>query len=354
MAQAKKSNPVDNFLKKLARLPPLAHLVIASLATGYAAITHFSDGSIVEMIFSVLFGIIFGVLGICSILQQMKQTKFLEDHASVERLRSMNVNQFEYYVSSLFSIMGYEIKRAMEEIDLRNDADIIASKGKERILIQTSHWDEKDIGTSPLSMLRKTATAIGATRCIAITTWNFASDSIDSSPRRGIELLSGEELVLLTKKTLGISSADTSQISLPNNIEQNDNVLLNHRQYLFIELAPALEDFSRLWNLIAENQDWYYVFINPVAPRSLHAIQEEIGNISCEAAARVSSFMINNTDIYTQIAQYATQAGNPRWAILTWRPQAFPTDILEMISYNDEIGIDQIVEERIILRLTHQ
>ncbi|KAB2911186.1 MAG: hypothetical protein F9K30_21940, partial [Dechloromonas sp.] len=152
-AAGKKPNGVDVLIQKLAALPPAMDLLVAAVVGGYSLVAIFVDGAKFVGLVCILIGLIFALLGINAVMREMKAFKQIEANSTPDGLRSMKRKQLEQYLTALFSLDGYRVRSAIGELDRFDDADLIAVKKDQTILIQFNHFDEDVVDIKPIQSL---------------------------------------------------------------------------------------------------------------------------------------------------------------------------------------------------------
>ena len=205
-APVKKPSGVDVLIHKLTALPPAMDLMIAAIIGGYSLVAIFIDNSKFIGLACVLMALIFALLGINAVLREMKAVKLLESSSEPELLRAMKRRQVEQYLSALFSLEGYRVRSAIGELDRADDADLIATKKDQSLLIQFNHFDEEVLDIKPIQSLQKAATAYQAAGCIAITFGQFSENAIDWARRKEVNLFDVEDVIRMANKAIGVNS----------------------------------------------------------------------------------------------------------------------------------------------------
>ena len=158
-----KPNGLDVLIQKLSALPPAFDLMIAAALSAYSLVAIFVDNAKLVGLVCILLALIFAMLGISSITREMKAYKLVESSSTPDILRRMKTTQFEHYLAALFTLDGYRLRSAIDELHRQDDADFIATKKKEVLLIQFNHWDEDIVGIKSIQSLQKAAMVSHAT-----------------------------------------------------------------------------------------------------------------------------------------------------------------------------------------------
>jgi HJR/Mrr/RecB family endonuclease len=217
-----KKKGVDLMFQKLARLPVTVHLTIAGLlaaigAWGFA----FKDDLLVASL-SIAFALLFVFLGGIVLRKEMHWYKFLEKHASEEQIRNLTQHGFEEYLMALYSLSGYRLRSAVDEVHRQDDADIILEKRKEVVLLQTNHWNEPITNISSIRSLQKAAYILNANSCSAITLGSFTQEAIDWAKIKGVRLITARELIDDGRRALGFPVIEATD-SMPAAADVEDH-----------------------------------------------------------------------------------------------------------------------------------
>src|SRR5574338_605837 len=204
-----KPNSVDTLIKKLAELSPSVDLLVASALGGYSLYASFVDSAKLVGLICLLFSSVFAVMGIASIMRQMKDCRMIEENANPEALRAMKTAQFEKFLIALFKLDGYRVRLAIDELHRLDDADLILERKKETILLQYNHWDEEAVGIKPLQSLYKAASNFRAHGCLVVTCGGFTPEARDWAQRKGVVLMNMDDILAMARRLTGSSQSPT-------------------------------------------------------------------------------------------------------------------------------------------------
>ena len=123
---APKLNGVDVLIKKLSALPPSIDLIVAAVVGGYSFVAIYIDNSRFIGLICILLALTFALLGMAALSREMKAFKQVESKTSPDALRALKTPEFEKYLMALFSLDGYEVRTAIDDLHRQDDADLIA------------------------------------------------------------------------------------------------------------------------------------------------------------------------------------------------------------------------------------
>ncbi len=206
----------DASLKKLAGLSATIHMAIAGAGCLYAGMAIFVNHANGVGAGSLIIAAIFALLGFNALNREVKTHKLIAKYKTCDDLRSITTPHFERYLTALLSMEGYNVRSAIDELHRQDDADLIATRKKEMLLVQFNHWDEPTVGMRALQSLHKAATIFRATGCVAVTLGRYQQDAKEWASRKGMRLLTGEDLLGMGAKCTGtIAPARLEEQNMP-------------------------------------------------------------------------------------------------------------------------------------------
>ena len=119
------------------------------------------------------------------------------DHTGdIAALRKMPWGEFEVLVGEVFRDQGYVVK---ERGEFKRDygVDLIAERGKERVLIQCKHWTKWSVGEGQVKELYADTKAQEFTEGWLVTCGRFSENARSWASGKEIRLIDGEGLVQL-------------------------------------------------------------------------------------------------------------------------------------------------------------
>jgi restriction system protein len=130
-----------------------------------------------------------------SVIFNFRRTKLYDKTSksfSHNSLDKMSWQDFEYLVGEYFRRRGFTVTETKSGAD--GGVDLIATKGKDKYLIQCKHWKAYKVGVKIVRELLGVMVGVGATGGFVVTSGEFTKDAIDFSKYNNINLLDGKEL----------------------------------------------------------------------------------------------------------------------------------------------------------------
>lgn len=351
-ARQKKPNPIDDLLRKLTSLPPTIDLLIAGSAAVYALVAIFVDNQRVVGLGAMLIALLFAVFGIISLSREMKLSKVVAQCSLSETLMNMQNKQFESYVITLFNLAGYNVRLAIDEIHRADDADLIAERKKEIVLIQYNHFDDDGLDMRSVQSLFKAGAALRATQCIAITFGRIAPEVANWSARKGIRILGMKEVLEYAETLTGSSSPQ--ELSTPPEVvaeiaHEVTDIQNSTRRYLFVDFDGIAGGLSQLTDLLEHHPAYELVASKLPEGSSLDELRAKLTSCS----DRIHGFLGDQTTTgrYFQIQHYLanTKEGKQAtWLALDAEPRQFPEGCSELVAINKAFGFDHSASQRLI------
>lgn len=347
-----KPNGVDVLIQKLAALPPAIDLVLAAVLGGYSFVAIYVDNAKLVGLVCILSALIFAMLGISAVMREMKAFKLVESGSTHDGLRSMKTQQFEHYLTALFSLDGYRLRSAIDELHRQDDADLIAVRKKEAVLIQFNHWDEDTVTTKHIQSLHKAATVFRATGCIAITFGRFTPEAIDWAERKGVVLMTIEDIIEMASRLTGTSIKDAHPLPSPEvQVEQSNEIaeiVRGHHRFLIVDFAGIDHGLTRLNELLLEHPAYQVVASSIPMGKTIESVREGLGDCGSRLIGEVAQcsdgryFAIQNYLLTTAEGKQAT------WLALDSEPRKFPEGCSELIAVNKAFGFDSSAAQRLL------
>jgi restriction system protein len=132
-----------------------------------------------------------------SVIFNFRRTKLYDKTSkslSHNSLEKMSWQDFEYLVGEYFRRRGFTVAEAKSGAD--GGVDLIATKGKDKYLIQCKHWKAYKVGVKVVRELLGVMVGVGATGGFVVTSGEFTKDAIDFSKHNNINLLDGKESIV--------------------------------------------------------------------------------------------------------------------------------------------------------------
>jgi hypothetical protein len=225
---APKRNGVDVLIKKLSALPPSIDLIVAAVVGGYSFVAIYVDNSKFIGLICILLALTFALLGIAALSREMKAFKQVESKTSPDALRALKTPEFEKYLMALFSLDGYEVRTAIDDLHRQDDADLIATKKKETILIQFNHWDEDTSRhpSNPVAAESRVGLTGDTMHCHHARTILCGCGGLGQSERRHPD--DGGDLVAMANRLTGKTAAATANTESSTQPDPEQTPLCRH------------------------------------------------------------------------------------------------------------------------------
>jgi restriction system protein len=150
---------------------------------------------------SVGIGLFIGALiGLSLVLVARERSRYraaaIDHTGDIAALRKKPWGEFEVLVGQVFRNQGYVVK---ERGGFKRDygVDLIAERGKERVLIQCKHWTQWNVGEGPVKELYADTKAQEFTAGWLVTCGRFSENAKSWASGKEIRLIDGEALVQL-------------------------------------------------------------------------------------------------------------------------------------------------------------
>ena len=342
--QAPKRNAVDVMLSKLNALSPGVDLLVAGAAACFAMFSTYVNHAPFVGLISTIATLCFAFLAVNSVLREMKWLKHLTKYSSADILREMNRREFENYLSILFRLSGYQIRSAVNELHRQDDADWIMTKKKETLLLQFNHYDEDAVGMRHLESLHKAAMIFQASGAIAITTGVFHPDARQWGVRKGLTLMTTDDLLAMAEEHTGATARPAAQ---SERIEQSTTVEtlpVPHKPCLvFFDFAGLQCDLSGIFEIMTRFPAARAVATSlpPETAVETLAVTHGIsiqGVVDAHSSGRFFA-------IQRYLDSQPSGKGTP-WVALDTEPRQYPSGCSELVTINPAFGINASAKER--------
>ena len=352
IVRAKKQQAIDVLLSKLNNLPPSMNLVIALSSGCFAAYGIYLSNQPFIGVVGAIGALCFAFLAINATLREIRWLKFLSANASKESLLQMDRQRFELYLSILFRLSGYSIRSALNELHRQDDADWIVSKKKETILVQFNHFDEEFVGIQQLQSLQKAAMVFEASGAIAITIGEFYPDAKQWGARKGLKLMTAEDLLVMAAEFTG-ESQNSETAPTAHGTEDRTEPMPHNRPsascLVFVDFAALVDWVSDIAQVIAQ-----FPYVQLVAT----SVPE---NVLPEAMLLGSGLNFAGTTDnhpsgrYFSIQHYLDkqpQGKQTPWVSLDSEPRQYPSGCSELVAINPSFGFNESAKTRLIESLS--
>lgn len=360
-ASKKPATPPPNYaaaLQKFMALPPAVDLVIAAAMGIYGLVAVYVEGTPFFGVVCIVIALAFAFLGIAATQRDMRAYKIVASAPTPKDLRALSTQEFEKYLIALFSLAGYQVRSGADELHRQDDADLIAVRKKEIALIQFNHFNEEYVSIRALESLHKAASLMRATDAIAITLGEFAPDAAAWATRKGVRLMTEQDIVRMAAEFTGEptleSEVSASERSVP---VAETNAALAHLQMphapsapnriLFIDFAGISVGMSQLEALLTQHPA-YDIIASTLPPGetidTLRSRQDRYANriIGALPPSSLSRYFAIQDYLHTTMGGRRVQ-----WLAIDSRPQMFPEGATELIAVNQAFGLDANVVNRV-------
>ena len=144
----------------------------------------------------ILLPVAFLLGSMASAILNFKRTKLYDKilySPAQNSLGNISWQDFEYMVGEYFRRRQFSVEKNKAGAD--GSADLLATKGMEKYLIQCKHWQAAKVGENVVRELLGVMVGVGATGGFAVTSGEFTKDAIDFAKANNILMLDGKELL---------------------------------------------------------------------------------------------------------------------------------------------------------------
>ena len=134
-----------------------------------------------------------------SFVGDRNQTSIFKSHRSIEKIRSLNWQQFEQFVGSYFKDQGYTVMETADGPD--GGVDLVLRKDGRKTYVQCKHWKTNNVGVEKVRELLGSVVAGGADFGVLVTTGEFTSSAKQFGDKHSVRLIDGKELEYLLRVT---------------------------------------------------------------------------------------------------------------------------------------------------------
>ena len=162
-----------------------------------------TDNQLINMVFKAIaipapyFAIFILLIAPFSFFNSRRKAKQLDAQKSIETIRQLHWRNFEELVAEAYRRQGYRVTEGGFGAD--GGIDLELRKGEELIFVQCKQWKAQKVGVSVVREMFGVLTASNADKVIVICSAKFTQQAIDFASDKPIELLSGNDLLLLVK-----------------------------------------------------------------------------------------------------------------------------------------------------------
>ncbi|WP_172600133.1 restriction endonuclease [Sulfuricystis multivorans] len=347
-----KHNGVDNLIHKLKALPPVIDLIVAATLSGYSFVAIYVSNAKFVGLVCILIALIFAVLGISAVTREIRESKMVEQYSTPEALRMMNTHQFEKYLVALFSLDGYQVRPSINELHREDDADLIAVKKKETILIQYNHWDEDIVGPKPIKSLHKAAAALRADGAMAICFGRFTTEAVDWARRKGVTLMSMQDVIDMACRLTGLpleeATPEPYEEVMTERIHEVADVVRGHHRFLFVDFAGIDHGLVRLCELLLHHPV-YQLIASTIPPlKTIEDVRLSLGECGDRLIGHLEATQDGRYFAIQKYLQSSREGKCATWLAVDSEPRQFPEGCVELIAVNRAFGFDASASQRLV------
>jgi restriction system protein len=215
----------SSIFNDIAKLPWQVGVVLAILCYPAAILAkaYFSSipvlvgfGFAVSLVWPI-FCLLFLLAAVTSFVSDRNKTALFKQNKTIEKVRSLNWQQFEQFVGRYFKDQGYFVVETPTGPD--GGVDLVLRKDGEKTYVQCKHWKTYKVSVDKVRELLGSMVAGRADRGVLVTTGQITSSARQFGKQHGIRLIDGKELEHLVRVTpdekLPKSMPDESQVVCP-------------------------------------------------------------------------------------------------------------------------------------------
>ena len=350
--QSKKPNPVDNILRNLSTLPPAIDLAISGAAAIYALFAIFVDNQRAVGLGSMLIALIFAVIGIMTLSREMKLSKMVTQMSSPDILPRLQHKQFESYISTLFALGGYRVRLAIDEIHRADDADLIAERKKETLLIQFNHYDDDGLTMKSVQSLQKAAAALRATGAVAITFGRIDPEVANWASRKGVQVMGLDQVLEYAERLTGEKTKSSVQPAVREEVVEEvrhevAEVAQGRRRYLFVDFEGLSDGWTNLGSILAQHPAYHVIAATLPKDTSI----DQVRSIADCGDRVIGELPPSGSGRYFAIQKYlqdTPEGKQATWLALDAQPRQYPEGCSELVAINGTFGFDQPAAQRLL------
>lgn len=153
---------------------------------------------------AALVALVFVGLAAFSVVRAYRTRHALDLEMSVGALRALPRERFEHFARTAFENEGYAVAQAHPE----HGADLVLTRGNERLVVQCRRWRSEVIDAEPLRELHRSAEAEAASGCVFVTTGEYTESARRFAAGKPLRLIAGRDLDRMLR---GVESAASAR-----------------------------------------------------------------------------------------------------------------------------------------------
>lgn len=341
-------------LKKLARVPPPSAFAVATVAAVYAYFAAGAqDATKLFGLASLLVACGFAGLGINAVLRDMRLLRIIEAEANESRLRAMNHAGFERFLRALLQAHGYQVEPVPIDTLRNDDADLIARRKKEVMLVQLRFWDNDRISLRQVQSLYRASTILNGTCCMAVTLGRFDHEAKQWAERRGVQLVDLPGLMQLAATVLEVppESLIKNEDETPDVAEEvrheRVEVARGLHRYLFIDFDAIKSGYPLLCDLIEAHPAFLVVASTVPHEETVDDIRDRLGECGGRLVGVLPPSPLGRYFAVMNYLDSLPEGKHTPWLAVDADPRGFPEGSIELVAVNLAFGFDDSAGHRL-------
>jgi len=161
--------------------------------------------------YSLLF---FAILALLSFLFAKKKRGLVDSQSSLDSLRGLSWQEFEWMVGEAYRRQGYAVEESIGG-GADGGIDLVLTRGGQTTVVQCKRWKTSSVGAPILRELFGLLTHHQANAAILVTSGHFTREAIAFAEGKPIELVDGLRLLELVRGVQRTPAPSSPAISLP-------------------------------------------------------------------------------------------------------------------------------------------
>lgn len=362
MTAPSRSNPyTDLLITVFLALPPAANLGLGVATALWGVYESVVERSTVLGTVLMMIGMGLTVSAIFVVVVDMRRHSFLRG-LTLEQLMHCRPQDLQRVLTVYLQVKGYRVFPIASLIERNEDADLIATRKKETVLVQFNHWNESILGTEEVKGLERIGRRLGAASLL-VHGGQASDEALDLAKRKqiiflGVADILGEIAVWNTPDQVEAESGDRAcddvvAPSIPRAPVEGA------RKFFFINGGLARGHFDKLTVLLTTMPDAVAVFtsekqivlseaqekLTELHPR-LIGVTPSISGASPDSRLHReprSAQDVANPDIYQEIMtflRWQPEGPGACWLAIDISPSGFPSGCQELLLVDEQRGLD--------------
>lgn len=165
--------------------------------------------TIIKVIKYIILSPILAVLGIVwlyTFLRKKYCTKHIFRHINIDTIDSLNGFDFEELVGIMFKAKGFKVTYTPKTKDY--GADIIATKKRTKIVVQTKLYYNHSVGNKAVQEVHTAKHFYEAQEAVVVTNWRYSSAAITMANKLNVKLIDRNDLITIINNLQKIENKD--------------------------------------------------------------------------------------------------------------------------------------------------